>query len=63
MNLERLILRMALWMRRPPSLQRIILFAAIVAIGLAVVAIEKAGLWPSALTLDKPSKHMRLPRF
>jgi hypothetical protein len=63
MDLARIVLRLALWFRRPPSLQRIIIFAAVIVLGLAVLALERAGLWPSWMTLDKPAKHMRLPRF
>jgi hypothetical protein len=54
---------MALWFRRPPSLQRLVMFAAVIALGLAVLGLEKAGLWPSWMTLDKPAREMRLPRF
>ena len=62
MDLSRIILRMALWIRRPPSAQRIVVIGAVILIALIVVAIEKAGYWPDALTVDSP-KRFRLHRF
>lgn len=62
MDLSRILLRMALWLRRPPSLQRIIIIGAVILIGVIVFAIEKAGYWPDALTVNNP-KQFRLPRL
>jgi hypothetical protein len=42
----RLLMRMAMWSRRPPSLRRVLVAAAVIAIALGVVAAEKAGYWP-----------------
>lgn len=63
MDLTRILFRMALWLRRPPSLQRIIIIAVVILLGLAVVGLEMAGLWPSWMTLDRPPRPMRMPRF
>lgn len=39
-------LRMARWVRRPPSAARVLLVIAVVVFCLAIVGIEAAGLWP-----------------
>ncbi|MEZ5685994.1 MAG: hypothetical protein R3D78_08910 [Paracoccaceae bacterium] len=39
-------LRMARWARNPPSAARVKLVLAVIAIALAIVGIEKLGLWP-----------------
>ncbi len=53
MNAERLLLRMAQLVRNPPSMQRIILWAVVVGICLALAGMEKLGLWPVWLTFNK----------
>ncbi|MFB2532464.1 hypothetical protein ACEYYB_01410 [Paracoccus sp. p4-l81] len=42
----RWLLRMAQWARNPPSARMVALVFAVIAIGLALVGLEKAGLWP-----------------
>ena len=37
---------MARWARNPPSAGRVKLVLAVIAIALAIVGIEKLGLWP-----------------
>ncbi len=55
MNLHWL-LRAAQWVRNPPSPQRVKLVFGIVAFGLLLVGLEKAGLWPDWATLDRAPK-------
>ncbi|GAB4387829.1 hypothetical protein [Albidovulum sp.] len=43
----RLLLRMARWARRPPSMQRVVLGAAVIALCLLLAAAEWAGWLPS----------------
>ncbi|MEM1352767.1 MAG: hypothetical protein AAGF27_10505 [Pseudomonadota bacterium] len=45
--------RMALWVRRPPSPARIKLVFGIVLFALVIVALERFGLWPEALTTTR----------
>lgn len=47
------LLRAARWVRNPPSWQRVVLVASIVAICIAVATVEWLGLWPEALTLER----------
>lgn len=53
MNLERMLLRMAKWARNPPPLRQVLIWAAVLAICLALAGTEWLGLWPDALQLDK----------
>lgn len=52
----RILPRLAIWIRRPPSPRRMLLIAIVVAAALAIVGIEKYVGWPDALTVE------RLPR-
>ena len=54
------LLRAAKWARRPPSAKMVKLVLAIVAAGLALLALEKLGLWPEWATQDQ--RPPRLPR-
>lgn len=51
--IDRLLLRMAHWARNPPSERRVVFFLAVLAICLAIAALNWAGWWPEALTLQK----------
>jgi len=56
------LMRAAHWVRNPPSMGRVVLVGVVVAICLAIVGIERLGLWPEALTLDpKATRGPRLP--
>ncbi|MBH0238742.1 hypothetical protein [Methylobrevis albus] len=56
MSIERLLLRMAIWIRRPPSRRRIMMVVVIGALGLAIVGIERYVGWPDWARLEpKPS--------
>lgn len=46
-------LRMARWARNPPSQRRVILVLAVIALCLALFAIERWFGWPEALTAEK----------
>lgn len=46
-------LRMARWARNPPSQRRVILVLAVIALCLALFAIERWIGWPEALTAEK----------
>lgn len=52
----RILPRLAIWIRRPPSPRRMLMIAIVVAAALAIVGIEKYVGWPDALTVE------RLPR-
>ncbi len=52
----RILPRLAIWIRRPPSPRRMLLIAIVVAAALVLVGIEKYVGWPDALTVE------RLPR-
>ena len=47
------LLRMKRWVQNPPSRNRIILVCTVIAICLALVAIERTIGWPDALTADR----------
>lgn len=54
------LLRAAKWARNPPSAKRVKLVIAVIAIGLALLALEKLGWWPDWATQDQ--RPHRLPR-
>ncbi len=56
----RWLLRAAMWVRRPPSPQRIKMFVGLVVICIVIGLIEYFGYWPEWATLDRPP---RVPRF
>lgn len=51
-------MRMARWVRHPPSPARIKLVVAVIILGLVIVGLEKAGVWPDWATAQR----LRLPR-
>ncbi|WP_157961533.1 hypothetical protein [Acuticoccus kandeliae] len=51
--MEGLLVRMAIWLRRPPS-RRFILVAIVVLVAAALLySIERLGHWPDWLTADR----------
>ncbi|WP_312527029.1 hypothetical protein [Paracoccus sp. (in: a-proteobacteria)] len=54
MNNLNWLIRAARWVRHPPSEGRVILVLSVIAICLALVALEHFGLWPAWATLDRP---------
>lgn len=45
-------LRMAIWVRRPPSARRVLLVLGAIGLCVALFAIERWIGWPEALTLE-----------
>ncbi len=56
----RWLMRAAMWVRNPPSPQRVKLFAGLVALCILIGLVEYFGYWPDWATLDRPP---RIPRF
>lgn len=54
--------RMARWVRNPPSGKMVALVLIIIALGLALLALEKFGLWPDWATMDTRPARPRLIR-
>ena len=54
------LLRATKWARHPPSPEMVKLVFAIILLGLAIVLIEKAGLWPEWATMDH-GRGVRVP--
>ncbi|WP_432344664.1 hypothetical protein WMC41_15885 [Shinella yambaruensis] len=52
----RLALRMAYWLRHPPSRQQVYVMAIVVAVGALIVTIEYLGYWPEWM------RAQRMPR-
>ena len=50
--MERWLLRASQWARRPPSWRQVRMVLIILAIGLALVAIERVWGWPAFLTVN-----------
>lgn len=57
-QLVRLLMRMSLWVRRPPSRTQILIMAAVVALAAACVAIETIWGWPSWLTANQAPRNL-----
>lgn len=55
------LLRASNWVRNPPGKRRVMLVLAVIAIALAIVAIEKLGFWPEWAQLHE-GRAPRLPR-
>lgn len=55
------LIRAARWARNPPSARMVKLVLAIIAIGLVLVGLEYAGLWPDWATMDRP-RGMHVPK-
>ena len=61
MDLARLFVRMAYWLRRPPSRMYVTVAVIVIAIGAALYALEQMGMWPDALTLEPRSRTLVTP--
>jgi len=57
------LLRMVRWVRRPPSPTQVKLVMGVIALCLALVAIEHFVGWPDWLTLQNGGRAHRMPRF
>ena len=51
--LVRLVLRMALWVRQPPSRQHVIVMAMVVVIAAFCLGFEALFGWPETLTVER----------
>lgn len=49
------------WFRRPPSRERLILMGVVIALCIAVFAIERIFGWPAWLTVDRMPRPLRHP--
>lgn len=56
---QRWLFKMARWAQNPPSASRVKFVLAIVAVCLAVLAIEQFYGWPDALSLDPKGQRWR----
>lgn len=56
MDLTRLLVRMALWSRRPPSKRWLIAAGIAIAVALVLVGIETFIGWPDALRAERPPR-------
>lgn len=57
-----LLLRMALWVRQPPSRQHVLVMAIVVAVAAFCLGFEALFGWPAWLTVERPPRHV-LPRM
>lgn len=55
------LMRAAKWVRNPPSPKMVKLVFAIIAAGLAMLAMEKLGMWPDWATMEH-GRGTRIPR-
>lgn len=56
------LLRASKWARHPPSMRMVKLVFAIIAVGIAMIALEKMGWWPEWATMEQSRGRPRLPR-
>lgn len=56
-------IRMARWVRNPPSPARVKLVFGVIALCLILVGIEYFWGWPNFLTLDRGGRAHRMPKF
>lgn len=61
MNNMNWLLRASKWARNPPSAKMVKLVLGIIALGIAIVVIEKLGYWPDWARVEN-GRGMRLPR-
>lgn len=46
-------MRIALWLRRPPSRRQLVVMAVVVVIALLIGTLDWLGWWPDMLRIDK----------
>lgn len=51
--MTRILIRLAMWFRHPPSPQRVKLIVAVIVLSVALVAIERWFGWPDWLTTER----------
>lgn len=60
MNPMNWLIRMSRWSRNPPSMKRVLLVFAIVALALLVFGIEKLGYWPDWAKVERQHMQRRI---
>lgn len=61
-RMDQLLVRMAIWLRRPPSRRTIQVALVVLAVAAVLVGLEAAGLWPEWATAERTGRHgVRLP--
>ncbi|KEP71549.1 hypothetical protein FGG78_06625 [Thioclava sp. BHET1] len=54
------LMRMARWVRRPPSMLQVKIVAVVIVIVIALVALDWLGLWPDWARMDpRAMRHIR----
>ncbi|NDR58284.1 hypothetical protein [Aliiruegeria sabulilitoris] len=56
-------MRMKRWVQHPPSLKRVLLVFAVIALCLALVGLERLGVLPDWMQADQIGRRPGLPRF
>lgn len=62
MDITRLLMRMALWLRHPPSRRHVWIMAIVAVVAAFCVGFEALFGWPEWLTMERSPRHgLRLP--
>lgn len=56
------LIRASRWARNPPSARMVKMVLAIIAIGLALVALDHWGLWPEWASMERQPRGIHLQR-
>lgn len=62
MNLMWLV-RMARWVRHPPSMRQLYIVLTVVAVVVVIVTLEWAGLWPDWAQMERPRGTVSVPHL
>lgn len=60
MQYDKLLWRMSMWIRRPPSKKQLMMWAVIAGFGLILAGMEKYGMWPDTLTMERHPNKVQL---
>ena len=47
------LMRASRWARRPPSARRVMLVAAVIAVAVLIVALDRTGTWPDWARMER----------
>ena len=62
MQYDKLLWRMAMWIRRPPSKKQLLMWGVILGFSLLLAGLEKYNTWPESWNLDRhPNKVQMAP--
>ena len=53
------LLRASRWARNPPGKGRVMLAAAVIALALAILALDKTGYWPEWAQMERAHRPLR----